>query len=484
VSTIEPICVQIAALGGQGGGVLAEWLADAADIAGYPAQVTSIPGVAQRTGATTYYLEVFPDKEPDGKPVFCLFPDEDGLDLMAALEPMEAARALNLGLISERTTVITADKRIYSTAEKSVAGNGAVKSEALIEPLRRAAKDVVALDIEGVVGRPGGQGNAALLGAIQASGVLPITDDDCRQAIRAKGVAVPTNLADFEAGLSAARGGKTGGAETADGLTYEEPPQDLEADLQKFPKALRPIVGHGFARLADYQDNDYARLYGKRLAALPGLDPDGMSDDQIEAFGETAKRLAAWMSYEDVIRVAQLKTRPGRLAGIRGNLGLGDDDRFRLIDFLKPGREEVASLLPPGLGGLLMKLPSKGGPGGMKLRLATSRPFAFGMLRLLGRLRPWRPKTYRYAREQAAIETWLRAVTAALETDSDIARRTAELAVLARGYGGVRERGLTRIEKVLEGWERRLIEDAEGLSREIDRMLDQARNDPDADIAA
>jgi len=484
VSTLEPICVQIAALGGQGGGVLAEWLADAADIAGYPAQVTSIPGVAQRTGATTYYVEVFPDKEPDGKPVFCLFPDEDGLDLMAALEPMEAARALNLGLISERTTVITADKRIYSTAEKSVAGDGAVRSDALIEPLRRAARDVVALNMEAVVGRTGGQGNAALLGAIQASGVLPFTDDDCRQAIRAKGVAVPTNLADFEAGLMASRGGGAREAEALDGLAYDEAPEALEADLQQFPKALRPIVGHGFARLADYQDSAYARLYGKRLAALPGLDPDGMDGDQVEAFGEAAKRLAAWMSYEDVIRVAQLKTRPGRLATVRGNLGLNEDDRFRLIDFLKPGREEVASLLPPGLGGLLMKIPSKGGPGGIKLRLATSQPFAYGMLRLLARLRPWRPKTYRYAREQAAIEVWLAAVSAALETDPGIAKRTAELAVLARGYGGVRERGLDRLENTLEGWEHRLKEDAEGLSREIDRLLDQARNDPDAGIAA
>jgi len=480
VSTVEPICVQIAALGGQGGGVLA----DAADIAGYPAQVTSIPGVAQRTGATTYYLEVFPDKDPDGNPVFCLFPDEDGLDLMAALEPMEAARALNLGLISERTTVITADKRIYSTAEKSVAGDGAVPSGALIEPLERAAKDVVALDIEAVVGRPGGQGNAALLGAIQASGVLPFSDDDCRQAIRAKGVAVPTNLADFEAGLAAANGGKTDAAVASDGFTYDEAPEDLEADLQQFPKSLRPIIGHGFARLADYQDSDYARLYGKRLAALPGLDPDGTDGALVEALGETARRLAAWMSFEDVIRVAQLKTRPGRLTRIRGNLGLGEDDHFRLIDFLKPGRDEVASLLPTGLGHLLMRLPASRSPGGLKLRLATSRPFAYGMLLMLARLKPWRPKTYRFAREQAVIDNWLGAVGQALETDLDLARRTAELAVLARGYGGVRERGLMRLEKSLDGWDRRLKEDAEGLSRDIDRLLDQARNNPDADIAA
>jgi hypothetical protein len=40
--------------------VLTEWLVDIARHAGYAAQATSIPGVAQRTGATTYYIEVFP----------------------------------------------------------------------------------------------------------------------------------------------------------------------------------------------------------------------------------------------------------------------------------------------------------------------------------------------------------------------------------------------------------------------------------------
>ncbi|RZL91700.1 MAG: indolepyruvate oxidoreductase, partial [Variovorax sp.] len=56
----QPISLLICALGGEGGGVLTEWLVDIARHAGYAAQSTSIPGVAQRTGATTYYVEVFP----------------------------------------------------------------------------------------------------------------------------------------------------------------------------------------------------------------------------------------------------------------------------------------------------------------------------------------------------------------------------------------------------------------------------------------
>ncbi len=59
----RPITILIAALGGEGGGVMADWLMEAATASGYPAQATSIPGVAQRTGATTYYLEIFPAKK-------------------------------------------------------------------------------------------------------------------------------------------------------------------------------------------------------------------------------------------------------------------------------------------------------------------------------------------------------------------------------------------------------------------------------------
>ena len=52
-SSASPWCILIAALGGEGGGVLADWLVDCALEAGLPVQATSVPGVAQRTGATS-----------------------------------------------------------------------------------------------------------------------------------------------------------------------------------------------------------------------------------------------------------------------------------------------------------------------------------------------------------------------------------------------------------------------------------------------
>lgn len=477
MSAVEPITLQLSALGGQGGGVLAGWLAEAAESAGYPAQMTSIPGVAQRTGATTYYLELFPEKHPTATPVFSLFPDADGLDVLAALEPMEAARALTLGLVTGRTTVITDMKRIYSTAEKMIAGDGAVPTTDLIEPLRRAAGRVVALDIAAVSGRPGAPGNAVLFGAIQASGVLPFDDEDCRAAIRAKGLAVEASLADFEAGLRAGRAGGSE-AEGSDGqLVFAPVPPKLAPDLGACPETLRPLLGHALARLADYQDLDYARLYLRRLGTLPGF-AAGAPPQLLEALREIARRLAAWMSYEDVVRVAQLKSRPGRFAGIRDGLGLADDAPLRVVDYLKPGAEELASLLPPFLGRWVART-APAGPGGLRLRLRTHTPWGYGLLRLLRTLKPWRRRTYRYAEEQAAIETWLAALRPTLERDPALARGLAELAVLARGYGRVRARGLARLRRLLDDWAERLESDPDGLGREVEGLRTAARQDPD-----
>jgi indolepyruvate ferredoxin oxidoreductase beta subunit len=59
----RPITMAVLAMGGEGGGVLAAWCIDMAEHSGYWAQTTSVPGVAQRTGATIYYLEFFAEDQ-------------------------------------------------------------------------------------------------------------------------------------------------------------------------------------------------------------------------------------------------------------------------------------------------------------------------------------------------------------------------------------------------------------------------------------
>ena len=91
----QPIKIAILAIGGEGGGVLSDWIVELAEQHGYLAQATSVPGVAQRTGATIYYVELFPraDAETAGMaPVLALMPMPGDVDIVLASELMEAAR--------------------------------------------------------------------------------------------------------------------------------------------------------------------------------------------------------------------------------------------------------------------------------------------------------------------------------------------------------------------------------------------------------
>ena len=116
-----PITVLVCALGGEGGGVLADWLYQAAVRAGHPAQATSVPGVAQRTGATTYYVEVWPalaSSLQGRRPVFSLNPVPGEIDLLLSSELLETVRQIGNGMAQrERTLVISATSRMLTVAE-------------------------------------------------------------------------------------------------------------------------------------------------------------------------------------------------------------------------------------------------------------------------------------------------------------------------------------------------------------------------------
>src|SRR6185437_7007156 len=132
--------ILVTALGGEGGGVLAEWLVDTATRAGHAVQSTSIPGVAQRTGATTYYVEVFPvpERELDGRrPVFSLNPVPGALDLLASSELLETVRQVGNGMAHrQRTHVITSTSRSLTVAEKMQPGDGRVAEAELLRVVR------------------------------------------------------------------------------------------------------------------------------------------------------------------------------------------------------------------------------------------------------------------------------------------------------------------------------------------------------------
>mgnify|MGYP003578701405 CR=1 FL=1 len=174
----RPIRILIARLGGEGGGVMADWLMEAATASGYPAQATSIAGVAQRTGATTYYLEIFPfsKKELNGRePVLSLTPSPGNVDVMVAPELIEAGRAMLNGFVSpERTTLIASTHRIYATVEKMQMGDGRFDSERVRDAAAQLARHAVLFDMRKLAQENGTVINAVLFGAMAGSGVLPL----------------------------------------------------------------------------------------------------------------------------------------------------------------------------------------------------------------------------------------------------------------------------------------------------------------------
>ena len=201
----KAITIAILAMGGEGGGVLADWLVDLAEDQGYMAQTTSVPGVAQRTGSTIYYLELFPKeavKAAGQEPVLALMPVPGELDVVVASELMEAGRAVQRGLVSpDRTSLIASTHRVYSMTERTAMGDGRVDSAALLEACRGAAKVFIHGDFARIAEETRSVISAPLFGALASSGALPFQRDQYEEAIRRGGVGVESSLASFAAGF-------------------------------------------------------------------------------------------------------------------------------------------------------------------------------------------------------------------------------------------------------------------------------------------
>jgi indolepyruvate ferredoxin oxidoreductase beta subunit len=445
MNNARPVTLLIAALGGEGGGVLTDWIVSAAEHLGLPVQSTSIPGVAQRTGATTYYIEIFPVRhnELGGKrPVLALAPGIGDVDVVVASELLEAGRAISNGFVTaDRTLLISSTSRVYLTVEKMAMGDGRYDSERLAKAAAQNAKDHLLFDMEAAAKQSGAIVNAVMLGAIAGSGRLPIPVDAFEAAIRHDGKAVESNLKGFRAGLSAARDQLPAPLRRSDKRLAKPTRDALEAEAAAFSSAAREFATEGVRRLVAYQDPAYARLYLDRLAPIAEADARAGMNGKLLA--ETARHLAVRMSFEDVIRVAEAKIDPKRFRRIEGEIN-AKDQPYVITEFLKPGIEELCQVLPPRLARAIVGFSEKRGwlgkiYFGMELKTTT----VWGYLRFwsLAKLRRFRPKSWRFAEEQAAIESWLALIAAAAQLSGDLALEVAECARLIKGYGDTWKRG-------------------------------------------
>lgn len=456
----QPIKIAILAMGGEGGGVLADWIVNLGEANGHIAQTTSVPGVAQRTGATIYYVELFPLAQAErdrSRPVLALMPLPGDVDVVLASELMEAGRAMQRGLVTpDRTTLIASTHRVYAIAEKTAMGDGRADARNLLAHGDAAAKRFLRFDMAQAAEEAGSVISAVLFGALAGAGVLPFSRAQFEATIERGGVGVKASLKAFAAGFERIAAGSEPAQEQPAGQAAAALPLPREPQVRallarvdaEFPQAAQAMLVEGLRRVVDYQDPAYGALYLDRLAHLQRSAP---VDDALLA--EAARHLALWMAYEDTIRVAELKTRASRFDRVGSEVKLRGGQLLAINEFMHPRLEEICDTLPARLGRWLA---NSGAPRRIVERftrqgrvVTTTSLRGFLLLYLLASLKRWRRASLRYAVESARIAQWLGRIEAAARLNPQLALEVAHCQRLVKGYGDTHERGWRNFETVM-----------------------------------
>ncbi|HSB24131.1 MAG TPA: indolepyruvate oxidoreductase subunit beta family protein [Burkholderiaceae bacterium] len=487
-SSPRTIHIAVMALGGQGGGVLIDWLVDLAEHAGWTAQATSVAGVAQRTGATIYYVEMV-EPTPGREPVLALMPVPGDVDVVVAAELMEAGRAVERGLVTpDRTLVIASRHRAYAVPEKISPGNGVADSAAVQAILRREARHLVTDDFQALAVQHGSVISAALFGALAGSGALPFARKQFEAVVERSGVGV-------QASLSALRAAAASAGKDVVGATASEPMQAaprplperaagaavqplLERIRAQFPRPAWDWLAEGLARVVDWQDVAYGDEYLDRVARLAARDND--KENPLLTI-EAARWIAVAMSYDDVIRVADLKTRAERTARVRSEVGAAVGDVAGSEEYFHPRLPELLGVLPRGLAAWLDASPRLGVWLAPRLdrgrRIHTHTLRGHLMLRVVAGMRRWRRGNRRHAEEQAHLQAWLDAVERALASDYLLAVELLRCRRVVKGYSDTHARGSGRFDRLLRA--AALLAGREDAGASLAALRDAALRDAD-----
>jgi len=389
-------------------------------------------------------------------PVLALMPVPGEVDVVIASELMEAGRAVQRGLVTnDRTALITSTHRVYSMTEKTAMGDGRVDPAALLSSCESAAKTFIHSDYLTIAENARSVISAAMFGALAGAEVLPFVRQHFEDAIRKGGLGVETSLAAFRAGYDAARQPAPSAATSLPIATATPTmPGPRLASLvaridNEFPAAARDILVAGVQRLADYQDERYADEYLTLLGAAKDADHGPYA-----VLRETARYLALWMSYEDAIRVADLKIRRTRFERVRQEARVDAAQLLEINEFLHPRVQEIADIAPQALGKLLLNTKWLNSLAGRVFRdgriLRTSSLPGYLQLYAIASLRPWRRSSLRFKEERAKIAAWLALLPQLMGEDYALALEVAECPNLIKGYGDTHILGNRNFEALMD----------------------------------
>ncbi len=473
----ELIKILIPAVGGQGGGVLTEWLVQAFMLEGFEVQAIGLPGLSQRGGSTVYYLEAHPRVNSNQKKiVFSQYPVPGDVDVILAQEFLELGRALEEGYGGEKTAIVSSTHRIYSTLEKTPISSGIYSNENL-KKLATAFSSLFiafnALEIAKENGMDELGVNAILFGALGASEALPISEVNYLKAIEEAGVAVGSNIKGFRIGWNYVKSRRHAELKAALQKSWEDFKKERAEKLApnagdeylkliseteaEYPFRHREILAEALFRLIDYQDVWYAKKYLKELETVYEIDKEMKGGFRLtELF---TKNLALWMTYEDGIRVADLKIRPERFKRIKEEMMLRSDQSFRVTDYLKPDAEEIYGLFPNFLVAPIIYFTETNlfqnlWPKNKKITLGqkpvTTSFSGFFRLWLLTKLKFIRPYSYRYHKEHLLIKKYKTKVEKLSRINYDIGCLVAKSGQIIKGYGNVRRRTMAAFSRFLD----------------------------------
>src|SRR5689334_14563932 len=204
------------------------------------------------------------------------------------------------------------------------------------------------------------------------------------------------------------------------------------------PEAVVPIASDAIHLLIEYQGTRYARLYIERLTRFVGK--RGVNEAMLV---EVARLMAMRMSYEDAIRIAQLK-----LLELEAN-----PDTPRADDVRKLRLDEMVEALPTIVAEPLLDVLDWLGwvHKRVSIRFSTANRFSIRRLKIEASLKRWRRYSIRYSKERQWVERWLHMIDRALTRQPQAAPVIVDTATMVQGYGDAYRHGLADWHAIIDG---------------------------------
>jgi hypothetical protein len=211
--------------------------------------------------------------------------------------------------------------------------------------------------------------------------------------------------------------------------TVPPPPKDL-------PDGIAPVVDKCIRLLVDYQGTSYAELYVHRLGRFVGR-----AGIDAAMLGEIAQLMAMRMSYQDPIRIAQLKLVEHETHAEP----TGDRRKFRIDELVGA----LPALVAEPVLDVLEWVDWTHAP--VSIRFSAASRWGIRRLKIEASLKRWRLFSVRYAKERVWVERWLHMIDRSLTKQPQATAAIIQTATMIQGYGSLYRHGLADWHAIIDG---------------------------------